>query len=414
MAVFCALTMGAHASELPTFGRDIAPLLREKCGDCHAPGGPAPFALNAYAEVRERAGKIARIALDGLMPPWLPAHAGFSNARRLSGADLALLRRWAEAGAPEGDAPSAWPSPVNTWQVGQPDMILTMPQFYAVPAKGELQTVHFVFPLNLKEPRYLRAVEVLPGNRQVVLQANALFDQSGRARALAGETGWYERFGDAGFVPSGMIAAYAPGRASRAFDDGVAMLLSPNTDLVLQVRYRPRGEQEMDVTRIGLYFAKDAPVRSPSGVYLGNQNVHLEPGVMEEVIRDSVTLRASLDVREIRPNLLRFGRGVRVWAEPPAGKRVGLIEIQDWDYTWQDTYTFAEPIQLPKGTVIKAEWTISNPRPIELRAGDTPADESPALWIGGVVSSQADHVTLTGANLSHYKEVMKATTRRPR
>jgi hypothetical protein len=286
-----------------------------------------------------------------------------------------------------------------------------MPRFHTVPAQGDVETAHFVFPLKLKEARYLRGIEVLPGNRKVVLQANALLDRSGRARELGGQAGWYMRFGGAGFFPAGMIAGYVPGRSASMFEDGVAMKLTPDMDLVLQVRYRPRGEQEMDVTRIGLYFAKEAPQRSASAVYLGKEDLRLAPGALEEVVRDQVTLAAPMDVREIRPGLLRFGCAVRAWAEPPGGKRVGLLEIQDWAYTWQDTYRFAQPIQLPKGTVIHSEWTISNPKTVELRAGETVNDEAPSLWLGGVVASPADHATLTGANMKHYTESVNAARR---
>ncbi len=408
---FAAMATLAAQDMPPTFGRDVAPLLRDKCGDCHSPGGLAPFALNTYAEARERAGKIARITLDGLMPPWLPTHGAFKDARRLSEVELALLRRWAEAGAPEGEAPSAWPRPADTWQNGQPDLVFTMPRFHIVPAKGDLQTAHFVFPLGFKETRHLRGIEILPGNRKVVLQANALFDRSGRARELGGEAAWYQRFGGAGLFTSAMIAGYVPGRFAKVFDEGVAMTVTPGTDLVLQVRYRPRDEQEMDVTRIGLYFAKDAPKRSMSSVYLGKEDLRLEAGALEEVVRDRVTLAAPIEVREVRPNLLRFGRAARAWAEPPGGKPVPLVDIQDWEYTWQDSYALAQPVELPKGTVIHAEWTISNPTAKELRAGEGAEEESPSLWITGVVATSADDTKLNAANLQHYSDQLKSARR---
>jgi hypothetical protein len=167
----------------------------------------------------------------------------------------------------------------------------------------------------------------------------------------------------------------------------------------------------MDVSRVGLYFAKGAPQRSPSGVFLGNEDLRVAPGAIEEIVRDRVTLAAALEVREIRPNLLRFGRGVKAWAEPPRGKRVPLLEIEDWNFTWQETYTFAQPFVLPKGTVIHAEWAIANPTEREVQSGETPQDEAPGLWLGGTVASWADHAALTGANLKHYAELMNAARR---
>jgi hypothetical protein len=286
-----------------------------------------------------------------------------------------------------------------------------MPRFHAVPAKGDVQSVHFVFPMKLKEPRYLRAVEVLPGNRRVVLQVNALFDRSGRARELAGAAGWYERFGSAGFFPAARVPAYIPGRSARRLEADAPLTLTPDMDLVLQVRYRPRGEPEMDLTRIGLFFTNDLPKRFSATVFLGNEDLKVAGGTAEEIVRDRVTLPVGIEARDIRPNLLRFGRGVRAWAEPPGEKRIPLLEIDDWDFTWQDTYAFAKPIALPKGTIVTAEWGVANPGPGELRAGDGPQEESPSLWIGGVVASSADHIALNGANLRHYTELMNAARR---
>lgn len=412
--VACAFPSRWAAAQIeapPTYGRDVSPLLREKCGACHAPGGLAPFSLGTHAEARSRAGKIARITLDGLMPPWLPARGTYAHDRRLTPAEIALLRRWVEAGAPEGESASPWPARSQEWQLGKPDLVLTVPRFHQVPGNGELHTAHFVFPLNSKETRYLRAVEVMPGNRRVMLEASVWFDRSGRARELAGDAGWYQRFGGLGFFPAGMMPGYTPGRGAMELPADAAMTLTPDTDLILQARYRPSGHPEVDVTRVALYFAPAPPARHPSQVYLGREDFRIAPGAMEEVIRDQVTLAAPLEVRSVRPKLLRFGRAVRAWAEPPSAKPVPLLEIHDWELAWQETYTFGKPLVLPKGTTIICEWTVSNPTQQEARPGETPADEAPNLWVGGLVNTWAEHVTLTGANLLHYTELMEKARR---
>ena len=168
----------------------------------------------------------------------------------------------------------------------------------------------------------------------------------------------------------------------------------------------------MDFTRVGLYFASEAPQRAPSGVMLGNEDLRIPPDRTEKVIRDQITLAAPFEVREIRPNLLLFGRGIRAWAEQPDGRRIPLLEIPDWDFTWQETYRFAQPFLLPKGTRVQVEWTIVNDAKHELRAGDTPESEAPGLWIGGVAGSWADHIALAGANLRHYTDLVKAARAR--
>ncbi len=122
----------------PTFNKDIAPILFERCAPCHRPGQAAPFALLEYPEVKQRATKIVRMTKARRMPPWLP-EAGFGEfegERRLTDAQVATIERWANEGAPEGEAADRpetpqWP---DGWQLGQPDLVITMPRAVHRPA----------------------------------------------------------------------------------------------------------------------------------------------------------------------------------------------------------------------------------------------------------------------------------------
>src|SRR5436190_16134783 len=122
----------------PTFSHDIASLLYRRCANCHHAGGVAPFALVSYADAAKRANLIARVTAKRYMPPWLPIEPAFQHELKLTDAEIALLKRWAEAGAPEGDARSTPPPPQFTegWTLGKPELEAEMPMPFTVPAEG--------------------------------------------------------------------------------------------------------------------------------------------------------------------------------------------------------------------------------------------------------------------------------------
>ncbi len=138
---------GAHAAT-PTFNKDIAPILYQNCATCHRPGEVAPFALLTYGDAAKRADLLATITGQRIMPPWKaePGYGSFANERRLSEQQIALIREWAKAGAPEGDAKDKPAPPVfpEGWEGGQPDKVLTMGQKFEVAADGPDQYRCFV------------------------------------------------------------------------------------------------------------------------------------------------------------------------------------------------------------------------------------------------------------------------------
>src|ERR1700683_5001674 len=119
------------ASGPPTFNTDIAPILYANCATCHRPGEVAPFPLLTYQDAAKRAAWIAGAVSGRFMPPWKaePGYGDFAGERRLTDAQITLIKDWAKAGAPEGDA-AAKPEPpkfVDGWLGGEPDQVLTIP-----------------------------------------------------------------------------------------------------------------------------------------------------------------------------------------------------------------------------------------------------------------------------------------------
>ncbi|HVQ30671.1 MAG TPA: cytochrome c, partial [Vicinamibacteria bacterium] len=125
---------GIVAADEVTFNRDIAPIVFENCSVCHRPGEAGPFSLLSYRDVRAHAKEIGEVTARRYMPPWLPEPGEhvFEGARRLTDKQIALIRRWLETGAAEGDPGDRPASPRFTegWQLGPPDLVLTPPQPY--------------------------------------------------------------------------------------------------------------------------------------------------------------------------------------------------------------------------------------------------------------------------------------------
>ena len=143
------------AQGVPTFTKDVAPILYKNCVSCHRPGEIGPMSLLTYKDARPWAKSIRDEVADGVMPPWHadPRHGQFANDRSLSQAEKDTLARWANGGAPEGHAADlpAPPTLVEGWQLGQPDVVLQLPVEYKVPADGFVEYEYFEIPTNFTE-----------------------------------------------------------------------------------------------------------------------------------------------------------------------------------------------------------------------------------------------------------------------
>src|SRR5205823_8284891 len=166
---------GLESTPSPTFNKDIAPIVWNNCAGCHHAGEVAPFSLTSYEDVRKRAKQIAKITHSRTMPPWKaePGYGDFQNERRLTDAQIALIRAWAEAGAPEGDPADLPPLPKFTdgWHMGQPDIVVKMEEPFTLRAERPDVFRCFVVPLDIPAGKYVKAVEYRPANRKITHHA---------------------------------------------------------------------------------------------------------------------------------------------------------------------------------------------------------------------------------------------------
>jgi len=354
------------ASSQITYSHDVAPILQRQCVTCHRAGEIGPMPLNSYAQASAWRGDIKRYTQSRQMPPWKadPGAGDFQDARRLSGAELATLSKWVDAGAPEGN-PKDLPAPIHYtegWPLGQPDMVLQPDRAYHVEADGADVYRCYVIPTDFAQDRYVSAVDVQPGNRTVVHHVIAFIDGSGAAIGKDGheKDPGYTSFGGVGFTPTGALGGWAPGMTPHYLPPGVATQVPAGARIVLQVHYHKDGKPETDLSRVGLYFAK-GPTDKTVHVIPMIHGLEIPPGDSHYTVTTvSAPSPVNYHLIAITPHMHWLGRCISASATLPGGKRIPLISISDWDFNWQNTYIYKEPLALPKGTTITMTATYDN------------------------------------------------------
>ncbi|NNF38449.1 MAG: tetratricopeptide repeat protein, partial [Gemmatimonadetes bacterium] len=353
----------------PTFAADVAPLVYENCAACHRDGGPAPFTLLTYDDVAAEAEAIARATSRRYMPPWLPENTdvAFAGHRGLTDDQIALLSAWAEAGAPAGDlsrAPEApaWPS---GWALGEPDLVVTMDAPFDVPAGGGDLFHNFVIPVPIDGTRYVRGMELDPGNTAVVHHAVVSVDATPSSRAEDARTPGQGYPGmvstSRALAAGGFFVGWTPGRIPTFNPPGLAWTLEPGTDLVVQLHLRPIDVEQTVQARVAFYFTDEPPAATPVVVRLGGQSIDIPPGEANYVVRDSLELPVAVDALAIYPHAHYIGKSMDVRAELPFDDgELHLLSIPEWDFNWQDAYSFAEAVELPAGTELRIHYTFDN------------------------------------------------------
>jgi mono/diheme cytochrome c family protein len=361
-----ASSQGADTG-LITFNKDIAPIIFNNCTGCHHTGEVAPFALMNYSDVRRHSHEIADLTAHRQMPPWKPEQGfgDFVGARRLTDQQIELIGQWVKQGRPEGNPSDLPPTPKfkSGWTLGEPDMIVRMPQPFNVRADGPDQYRVFVIPLNLTKDQYVTAVEYRPSNPRIVHHSLFYLDNSGMARQLEAESPdkpGYARTGSPGFVPSGGLGGWAPGVTPRFLPDGVGRPVRAGADLVLHTHFHPSGKPEKEQSMVGLYFAKKPPEKLLVSIPHGSNRIDIPAGDKDYVVENSFTLPRDVELQAVFPHAHLVCRQIKVTATLPDGKLLPLIWIKDWDWNWQDYYQYSHVLKIPAGTKVTMRFTYDN------------------------------------------------------
>lgn len=351
-----------------TFHNRISRILQNHCVECHREGGAGPFPLDDYDDVASHAAAIRSVIDRGVMPPWfaVPPAKGpaprWSNDPSLPPEERKDLLSWLGGDKPAGDPseaalPRRFPS---DWKIGKPDLIVQLPQPVAVKATGTMPYHDVIAPTELTEDKWIRAIEIHPSTPEVVHHVMVFVlppaaKDSGRKDEV--------RFEEADVkLARGYFAAYVPGNSTSELPDDCAKLLPAGSRLHFQFHFAPNGTAATEQTRIGFVYAKAPPANVVQVKGVGNGQLSIPPGAPNHAESGMLRLMNDTRILSYLPHMHLRGKAFRYEAQLPDGQMQVLLDIPRYDTNWQISYRLAEPLELPKGTVIRATGWFDNSR----------------------------------------------------
>jgi len=411
------LAAAASTEKGVTFDRDVLPVLQAKCQGCHRPGEVAPMSFMSYQETRPWAKAIKTAVLSKKMPPWFAdaKYGHFQNDRRLSDAELKTLVSWADGGAPEGDAKDK-PAPLQFtegWNI-KPDVVVSMPKPFDVPATGILEYQYVVVPTHFEKDMWVTATEVRPGDRKVMHHvliyvrppgSNYLRDAQPAEPGEAFVPVRYERDANGAAIrripppggqPAGqqqrggpgieLLSAFAPGLQAQHFDspvEGAAKFVPAGSDLVFQLHYTTNGKAASDQTKVGFVFAKEPPKYRYLTADATQRDFEIPANDPNYETHSSITFNSPAQLVWLMPHMHLRGKDFLFQAVYPTGETETLLSVPNYNFGWQLGYEETKPLMMPKGTKIECTAhhdnsanNAANPNPnVPVRWGDQSWEE---------------------------------------
>lgn len=432
-----------------TFSEHVAPIVFANCTPCHRPGEAAPFSLLNYRDARPLAKAIASATASRVMPPWKagPSDFAFDNARRLTDEQIATIQRWVADGAPEGDPAKvpALPRFTEGWQLGQPDLAVSMSEAFEVPATGPDVYRNFVVPLNLDRDVWVRAIDFRPSARSVVHHSLFFLDATGAAReedardatpgfpggmgggrvvgtgrgvaAILTNTGNTQAQAD-GVARAAGLGGWALGGRALELPTGLAFFVPKGSDLILSTHFHPSGKPEREKSSIGLYFAPGPPTQAFTTIQLPPvfgvfEGLDIPAGQERYTISDSFVIPVDVRAFAVGAHAHYLGKEFTLKATLPDGSVKTLLAIGDWDFAWQERYRYKDFVSLPKGTRLEATVSYDNSAankrnpsrpPVRVQWGEESNDEMGSIGLQVVAANRGELPQLQQAIATHIRE----------
>ncbi len=394
----------------PTFAKDVAPILQEKCQSCHRVGSMAPMSLVTYEEARPWAKSIKQRVVTRNMPPWhLDKTVGiqkFQNDMSLSDEQINVIARWVDAGAPLGDpkdmpAPRQWPKDEG-WQLaaqfGQPDFVISSPS-YTMPAKGQDVWFKPLTQIPITEPRWVRAVEMRPATaagRKITHHALAYLQQE-------------EPGTNTGIATQGLLMEWAMNKNYDVYRPNTGKLLVPGARIWWEMHYHAVGEEIRDHVELAVYLYPEgeepkyrtfltAFPATPGSAAMGQLDIPPNSIAQTDGYQ---ALRAPARLENFQPHMHLRGKAMLLEAILPDGTKRTLSYVDHFNFNWMTNYIYADdaaPV-LPMGTIIHTvAWhdnttnNKNNPDPDQwVGWGDRTVDEMAHAWVNVTYISDEDY-----------------------
>lgn len=373
----------------------VQAVLAENCYGCHKSSGIA-VTLEGYENASVWADAIAQATTARRMPPWPPADecVPLRDVRGLTDDEIALLAEWADAGAPRGDADDLVLDPPDP---GDADLWVQLDQPYTPDEGLEDDYRCFVVDPGLTEDAFVTSFEAFPGNTAIVHHVLLYDDVEGRSVALdeADDGPGYACFGGPGVDDSQTLGGWVPGMDDGVvFPEGTGVRLRAGTKLVLQIHYAPGQDPgRPDQTSMDLRLATE-PVQELYMVPMYDTRLNIPPGETDHVEGASFTNDyIEFRLRGLTPHMHKIGKQISAGITRDGDEHC-LIDIPDWDFSYQQFYWFEEPFTVELGDELWLECvydnSASNPDnphspPVEVHWGDGTGDEMCLVYAMGTL-----------------------------
>ncbi|MEZ6107954.1 MAG: redoxin [Pirellulaceae bacterium] len=363
-----------------TYHAEIARIMQRHCVSCHREQGVGPFPLDTYRDVVAHAAMIREVVEQGIMPPWFAVDAAndssvspWANDRTLPEQDRRLLLEWLDSAHEIGDEADA-PVPLEfdgAWSIGEPDAVFGFETPVDVRATGVMPYQNIRVETNLPEDRWVRAIEIMPGVREVVHHVLVFVETPSEGRA--GRAGLRRQLPDDNDETGGFWAAYVPGNSTLLYPDGFAKRLPAGATLRFQMHYTPVGRAVQDTTRIGVVFADEPPEHEVKVHGLANIGIRIP--AEDPAHREIAEMRIPRDVEVLAfmPHMHLRGKACRYEIEG-ASATTTLLDIPRYDFNWQLLYRYAEPKRLRAGETLRFIGWFDN-------SADNPANPDPSRLV---------------------------------
>lgn len=408
IAILLSLLGSGIQAQVATWNDNIACVLYTRCTSCHNEGGIAPFSLMTYGDVTAAAFGIQHSVNTGSMPPWPPdpTYRQFAHERVLTQQEIDLINNWVNSGMPEGNsvAPMA-PVYTTNEEIASPDLVITMPNFTVSTVGNDVYRC-FVIPSGLLQDRYIKEIEVVPGNREAVHHVLLYQDVSTTPALLdAADPGpGYTSFGSTGSSTSVLIGGWVPGQSKKVYPGSMGVKLPAGTNIVMQVHYPATANGQQDQTKVNIKYTsgtvREVAIAAPLNHGALNEGPLVIPANQTRTFTANYLVpAANITILDVAPHMHLIGKSVKAWAITPLGVNIPLIDIPEWDFHWQGFYDFRQPVKIPAGSMLYStatyDNTTSNPNnpnspPQMVTAGEATDDEMMLVYFSYTIHFPGD------------------------
>jgi hypothetical protein len=412
-----------------TYAKDVAPIIQQKCLECHQDNSIAPMPLLTYSDVKQYALEIQQRVSERTMPPWhIDKSVGiqeFKNDRSLSDAQVSTILKWIDAGMPMGDPKDIPPTPKlpdpNRWQLedqlGAPPDLIIKSKPYTLAPRTQDKWFRPTVETGLTEPRWVRAIEVKPArvsDRRIVHHVLAyLLQEENGVTGLASTAHDHQTSG-------GLFMEWAVGKTGQIFPDDAGKLMLPGSRIRWEVHMHAIGEEIKDSqVELAVYFYPRGYVPKHRTVlqFLDlsrGRDLDIPPGE-KTITQNFFVLQAPARLENFQPHMHMRGKAMSLEAIYPDGRKELISQVSNFQWNWHINYVYtddAAPL-LPKGTtLVFTAWhdnTKANPHNPDPRQwvgwGDRTVDEMAHNWIDFTYLEQDEFDQMVAARKAKAKKV---------